>query len=330
MKTVALYLPQFHTIPENDLWWGKGFTEWTNVRKARPRFPGHYQPKVPNNEIGYYDLTDPTVMTKQVKMATDHGIDCFCFYHYWFKGKKLLERPVEQFLNNQQLGINFCLCWANEPWTRTWDGLNRNILQPQDYGNQDDWLEHFNYLLPFLKDRRCLQINGKQVFCIYRTDHIKGRREMFQCWRSEAAKNGIELFMIGAMSIFPNYGFTGIDPNKEVDAVYEFAPSCIWCKERIWDYKDICGRLANIKRIHDIQYPGIFPFWDNTARNGGFIVRNSTPELFREYLTQLGRRNPELVFINAWNEWAEGCYLEPDENSGMTYLKMIKQSISCI
>jgi hypothetical protein len=190
-KMIAFYLPQFHTIPENDEWWGKGFTEWTNTRKAKPLFPDHYQPRIPLNE-NYYDLTDPEVMRRQAKLAQEYGIYGFCYYHYWMgKGRKLLEKPVERMLGDPAVDIHFCLCWANENWTRRWDGGANDMLMEIDYGKEDEWERHFQYLLPYFQDKRYIKMNGKPLFIIYRPHLIPVLKKMLRYFRKRATESGL-------------------------------------------------------------------------------------------------------------------------------------------
>ena len=182
-KIIAFYLPQYHAIPENDQWWGKGFTEWTNVKKAKPLFEGHDQPRIPLNH-NYYNLLDDNTKIWQANLAKKYGVYGFCYYHYWFKGgKKLLEKPAEQMLSNKSIDLPFCFCWANENWTRNWDGGNREIMVEQDYGNKDDWECHFQYLLQFFKDKRYITVDGKPLFIIYKPDLIIDIYEMVKYFR---------------------------------------------------------------------------------------------------------------------------------------------------
>lgn len=191
MKTIAFYLPQYHTIPENDVWWGKDFTEWTNLKKSTALFDGHYQPRIPENR-NYYNLLDDTVKQWQIDLAKKYGIYGFCFYHYWFKGgKKLLERPIEQFLENKSLKMPFCLCWANEPWTRAWDGKTKEVIMPQEYGTEQEWREHFQYLLPFLKDERYIYVDGKPLLVFYKPELIENLKAMIDIWKEMALTAGL-------------------------------------------------------------------------------------------------------------------------------------------
>jgi len=340
VKSIAFYLPQYHAIPENDESWGKGFTEWTNVKKAEPRFKGHYQPRIPADEIGYYDLMKhKNIFQKQIKLARENGIYGFCFYHYWFLGKKALEKPIEQFLKKNTLDFNFCLSWANEPWRKIWDGCD-TIIQEQSYGMNEDWIEHFNYLVQFFKDERYIKINGKPIILIYRSGHIEKFNEMMECWRDQASKKGFPgIYVISTLN---NYDDSYVLRNKDIDAVCEFPPLIKVCNVPsrtagdtcVLDYDVVTSSLINTKKYHPVQFKGVFPGWDNTARrtSGAHVVHGSTPEKFKHYFRMqvlntvsefpVGKR---LLFINAWNEWAEGAYLEPDKKFGRRYLEAIKE-----
>jgi lipopolysaccharide biosynthesis protein len=358
-KLIAYYLPQFHEIEENNKWWGKGFTEWNNTKKARPLYHGHYQPKIPLHE-NYYDLADSKVMEMQSQTAKKYGIYGFCFYHYWFGGKKLLEKPVEDLLNNLGIDINFCLMWANEPWTRTWNGVagSKNILIDQEYGSENEWKEHFLYLLPFFKDHRYICHKGNPVFLIYKAIDIPNCNAMLEYWN--------------ALSL--QYGFNGIHfiqadtakgydkKSKMFDAVVEFEPrksvseiiDIRWSSsirnlvyplrklpliarhyylQRNYDeiYKNILER--KYKRISKKVYMGAFVDWDNTARRGadGEVFYGASPQKFEAYMTKLielsNKAENDFLFINAWNEWAEGAYLEPDEKYGYAYLHAIRRAL---
>lgn len=345
IKPIAFYLPQFHAIPENDKWWGKGFTEWTNVRKAKPLFKGHYQPRIPADEIGYYDLMkDKNIFQKQIKLAKEHGIYGFCFYHYWFRGKKLLEKPVERFLNEKTLDFNFCLSWSNGNWTKRWDGLESDVLQKQDYGKREDWIEHFNYLIPFFEDDRYIKIDGKPIVLIYSTGRIKNFNEIIGCWREQATKRGLDgIYVISTLNCYDD---SYVLYDKDVDAACEFppfsvrdvAPRVIIDGFSVFDYgRVVTNALANKKKYHSVQFKGVSPGWDNAARGcrGGRAYHRPTPEKFKHYVRMqalntvkelpVGKR---FLFINAWNEWAEGAYLEPDKKFGRGYLEAIKEALA--
>lgn len=353
IRLLSIYLPQFHPIPENDKWWGKGFTEWTNVTKAKPLYKGHYQPHLPA-DLGFYDLRLAEVMEAQATLAKSYGIHGFCYYHYWFNGKKLLETPIEQMLASQKSDFPFCLCWANENWTRRWDGLDREILLKQHYNKADDEA-HFEYLLPFFKDKRYIKINGKPVFFIYRTELFPDIISTTNLWRALAKKQGMELYLINVESLKKN-----IKP-KDVgcDAGLDFQPDW-WVRAKrlkanffkkvlhhsgiykfasvnngIFDYQAHVTKTLRRKKPNYKQYPSIFPMWDNTARRekGATIFQNSTPEAYEHWLSEEIRnfipysKEENLIIINAWNEWAEGNHLEPCQKYGRSYLEATKRAI---
>lgn len=341
LKLIAFYLPQFHPIPENDQWWGKGFTEWTNTAKAQPVFRDHYQPHVPA-DLGFYDLRTREVQHQQIALAKQYGIDAFCFHYYWFGGRRLLEKPINDFLNDSQANIEFCLCWANENWTRTWTGGDDQILVKQDY--YPGWETAFiQDLLPYLKDRRYLRIDGKPAIVIYRPQQIPERKAVVSFWRDYCRQNGIgEIHLIAALTHdnaphrsdfkFEEYGF---------DSGLEFPPHGVKAPNRskeltnsqasyVAGYEEVAASYLNQDYKHRRVFRGVVPSWDNTARKpkGMFIICDARPETYESWLDAaaaktLVERNPNerLIFINAWNEWAEGCHLEPDLKFGKGYLE---------
>jgi len=352
MKILAMYLPQFHTFKENDEWWGKGFTEWVNTKKGKPLYKEHYQPKEPLND-NYYNLLDDSVKIWQSNIAKQYGVDGFVFYHYWFNGKKLLEKPVEQMLQNKNIKINYCLSWANEPWTRSWDGKSKQILMPQYYGDKSDWKNHFDYLCNFFKDERYIKIDNKPVLFIYRVNSIDNHEELFEYWINEAKKVGFSgLYLVETLTAFQKEQVSRLS-----SAVYLFEPMYTTSHEytkfsraincfkktipsftrgtryiKTNDYDMICKKIINRRyNFNKTVIPGFFPAWDNTARRGNkaSIIEGSTPEKFGKYLKVIVRKaekiNSEFVVINAWNEWAEGAYLEPDQKYGYSYLEEIKK-----
>lgn len=370
MKIIAFYLPQFHTFPENDEWWGKGFTEWTNTKKAKPLFNGHYQPHIPMNG-NYYDLSTVEPMREQAKIAKEYGVDAFCFYHYWFKdGKMLMEKPVERFLNEKSIDIEFCLSWANEPWTRAWDGSKNQVIMPQEYGSEQEWKKHFEYFLKFFCDQRYIKIGNKPLLLIYRPDMIEKWDKMLLCWNQLARQNGFDGLAVAVQGVgaCANFDYD----KKSFDYIIEFEPlytnavlkmrnllkhpmsvltgiktwrynSQVWKKAKkqdqlnepakVYDYDLVCEAMTKRPPYCSKLVPGISPSWDNTPRRGinAMIFSGSTPEKFKKYLKiQLKRAKSvyrqEMLFINAWNEWAEGAHLEPDEKYGYAYLEAIKEA----
>lgn len=347
MKIVAFYLPQFHEIPENNKWWGQGFTEWTNVKKAHPLFSGHSQPRVPmNNE--YYDLSDVDVLKKQSILAKKFGVDAFCFYHYWFDGKLLLEKPLNNLLNNKDIDLEFCLSWANEPWARTWDGKDKDVLIAQKYGNENEWSEHFEFLLRFFSDERYIKVDGKPMLVIYKTKDIPNADNMISHWNLLAVKNG---FSKGLYIVETLGGKQSSPCLNNSSALVEFEPSLsmgigdnkmlwIWNKLKMAlnkglyriNYKTVMNNSINRKSRNDNKdaYLGCFTGWDNTPRKGrrGVVFDGANPALFEEYLSMQIKKSNEngFLFINAWNEWAEGAYLEPDEHFGFSYLEAVRNA----
>nr|WP_315418512.1 glycoside hydrolase family 99-like domain-containing protein [uncultured Pedobacter sp.] len=348
-RIIAFYLPQFHTIPENDKWWGKGFTEWTNIKKAKPLYPKHNQPRIPYKE-NYYDLSSVEVMQEQAKVAKEHGVTGFCYYHYWFKGHKLLNTPLENMLADLNVDIDFCLSWANEPWTRAWDGGDKEILMPQDYGIEQDWDKHISYLIPFFKDARYIKIDERPVFLVYRTESFSRFDKMINFWNQRLHAEGInDIYLIETLNSFQNKPFC-----SSSSAVLEFEPMFTIANElsllerftikvkrtfldgglikikysKVWE--NILKRENKNKYENKKLFSGCFTGWDNTPRKGkrGIVLENSSPLLFKKYFKQLIHSNDnDLVFINAWNEWAEGAYLEPDTINENGYLKSIKDVI---
>ena len=341
VKLIAYYLPQFHPIPENDAWWGRGFTEWRNVAKAVPVFAGHYQPKLPG-ELGFYDLRVVDVMRRQAELARLYGISAFCFHFYWFAGKRLLETPLLSFLQNSDIDIQFCLCWANENWTRRWDGAEKEILIGQSHSPEDD-VAFLRYLKKYFDDPRYLKVEGKPVLTVYRPSILPDPGETAARWRAEAKSMGLPgLYLVASNS----FGFSGAQ-NIGFDALSEFPPhgtaARAWEVERlaehtgeVYRYED-CVSASKESTIKDLCiWPGAMPSWDNTARRviNGNVYHGSTPHLFRQWLDysiRRARRNPlgeRFVVINAWNEWAEGAYLEPDRRHGYAYLSACGSAIT--
>jgi hypothetical protein len=358
LKIIAFYLPQFHTIPENDIWWGKGFTEWTNTRKAQKLFQEHYQPKEPLNDY-YYDLTDANARRWQAEIAKAHGIYGFCYYHYWFKGRRLLERPFNEVLNSGDPDFPFCLSWANEPWTRSWDGKNKEILMGQEYGEKQDWQDHFDYLVTAFKDNRYIKINNKPLFIIYRPSSIVHCNEMLEFWNQLAIQQGFDgMYFVQSYTSFDNTNFRAFQAKLEFEPMFTVRhdlPLNIqivrYCKKLLrktfrkiipngilldkLDYDLIWSRIIGRKRHDDGKetFLGAFVDWDNSARKGenALIVTGGSPEKFSKYveiqIENSKKLNSEFLFINAWNEWAEGTFLEPDKKYGFAYLEQLQRLV---
>ncbi|MGL5056639.1 MAG: glycosyltransferase WbsX family protein [Fusobacteriaceae bacterium] len=344
-KLIAFYLPQFHRVKENDEWWGEGFTEWTNVKRSKPLYKNHNQPRVPLNN-NYYDLSKKETLVEQAKLAKENNIFGFCFYHYYFNGKNLLEKPAELLLENKEIDINYCFSWANEPWTRSWDGKTKDVLMPQNYGDIEDWKRHFDYLLPFFRDERYIKKDNKPVFLIYRTNNIPNCEGMIEYWKKLSIKKGFSgIYLIETLNSFQKKPIL-----ESSEAVVEFEPMLtmryylnpltqvkrlIRKKIGLLDIVDYDKVWKNIIK-RDESYSkqkclGAFVGWDNTPRKGknGLIIKGSTPEKFGEYLKkQVQKNTSDFLFINAWNEWAEGTYLEADTKNKNNFLKKIKEMSS--
>lgn len=375
MKIIAFYLPQFHNIPENDEWWGDGFTEWVNVKAAKPLFEGHQQPKVPLND-NYYNLLDDNVKIWQAKIAKEHGVYGFCYYHYWFSGKMLLEKPMEQMLKNKAVDIPFCISWANETWTKAWVNDEKKVLILQKYGEKGEWKQHFDYLLPFFKDDRYIKENNKPLFIIYRPEVVECLNEMLDYWNQLAIENGFDGMCFAYQTI--NMDITNGSDTSRFDYDIEFQPSYArfdmsnqksklavlkkirrnvakWFEKKFGidllrytspmmarkllhtngiDYSEAWETILARKPISNKCIPGAFAAWDNTPRHKerGWVYTNNTPEIFEKYLEkQIVRArdvyHKDMIFMYAWNEWAEGGYLEPDEEHGYAYLDAIRTAL---
>ncbi|MBB6002419.1 glycoside hydrolase family 99-like domain-containing protein [Arcicella rosea] len=353
LRALAVYLPQFHPIPENDLWWGKGFTEWRNVVKGKTIVKGQYQPHLPG-ELGFYDLRIPEIREQQADLAKKSGIYGFCYYHYWFNGKRLLERPLNEVLESGKPDFPFCVCWANENWSRNWDGRTKDMLMEQNYSKQDD-IDHITYLCKeVFSDKRYITVDGKPVFIIYRPSLFPNIKETTETWRNEAKKYGFnDLYLVFFWSFD-----SGIEPMSiGFDAAAQFTPNKmgfvrkkaiaselirklgvfapVRSKYLVIDYKEVVDYYKNFEFPENFTlYPCVTPMWDNYVRRrekGGMVLTNSTPEKYKEWLENICKRwkpqseDENFVFINAWNEWAEGNHLEPCEKWGTKYLDATKE-----
>lgn len=330
---VAFYLPQFHPIPENDEWWGRGFTEWHNVVRGRPLFPGHEQPRIPA-DLGFYDLRLPEVREAQADLARAYGIDAFCYYHYWFAGRRLLHRPIDDVLASGRPDHPFCLAWANEPWRANWDGRTGRVLVEQHHSADDD-REHIEWLLKAFADPRYLRIDGRPLFLVYRAGQLPDPRRTTDLWREEAERAGVgELLLCRVASFHDEHD----DPRPlGFDAAVEFQPD--WRRigpplpgfgpHRVYDYGHVATRMLAAEPPAWPRFPGVTPRWDNTARNpqSAVVLAGATPERYRAWLATVAdrlRHRPraeQVVFVNAWNEWAEGAHLEPCRRWGHGFLE---------
>ena len=352
-RVIAFYLPQYHPIPENDVWWGKGFTEWTNVTRARPVFRGHYQPHLPA-DLGFYDLRVAESRDAQAALAREYGIQGFCYFHYWFNGKRLLERPFDEVLASGKPDFPFCLCWANESWSRRWLGEERDVLMEQTYSQEDD-LAHADWLGCAFADDRYIRISGRPLFLVYRPAHLPDANRTVELWRSVFKRQGLgDPYLVGVDAHCP-----GVDCRQlGFDTTFAFTPQLSALPGWSGDGWNLRRFLHNMQRhirngrtkVYDItearramaQIPRGFPHvqcvfvgWDNTPRRGsdGIVMINGTPAEFGAALRTaiddmaLSAEGNNLLFINAWNEWGEGNHLEPDQRSGRGYLEQVKQAV---
>lgn len=354
ITAIAFYLPQFHPIPENDLWWGKGFTEWTNVGKAKPLFKGHDQPKVPA-DLGYYDLRLPEVRIAQAELARKYGIDGFCYYHYWFgRGKRLLERPFKEVLDSGSPDFPFMLCWANESWhSKFWsyNGVySKKMLIEQEYGDDDEYEQHFYALLDAFKDPRYIKIQGKPAFMIYKPLEFANIHNFIKKWQSLATENGLKgIFFIaqygnpfGSKDKMTDKGldaynslrlFSLLNSRRRglMNSIREKYRSLVHLPYTVEYKKALKSFVLEEDRAEDV-FPSIIPNWDHTPRSGsaGFVLNNSTPELFKQHLQDVfsilsEKQGNRICFIKSWNEWGEGNYMEPDLKYGLRYLEAFKE-----
>jgi hypothetical protein len=353
-KVIAFYLPQFHPIPENNEWWGRGFTEWTNVVKAKPLFAGHNQPHLPA-DLGFYDLRLAETRAEQAEMAQAFGVHGFCYYHYWFNGKRLLDRPVSEIVQSGSPSFPFCLCWANENWTRRWDGHENEVLIAQNYSEEDD-LAHIRSLVKTLSDSRYIRVKGVPILLVYQSELMPDSQRTTDCWRREAERAGL-----GGLYLVRVERFNELNPlSVGFDASVEFQPFAPSGSERIrrfrWWRRRRLGTQETVFRDHKIfsyasmvsrsiartrpGYPlirSVTPSWDNSARRsqGAMIFHGSSPRLFESWVSALSTQMTQsasdasnsLLFVNAWNEWAEGNHMEPCQQWGRAYLEALKRGL---
>lgn len=341
-RLIAFHLPQYHTIPENDRWWGPGFTEWTNVKRARPAFAGHYQPHEPAHELGYYDMLKPETREMQARLARQAGLSGFCYYHYWFNGKLLLEKPLHDLLEMGRPDFPFCLCWANESWTRAWDGRSGVVLQAQSYSPSDD-RAHLRYLKRFFVDPRYIRIEGKPLFIIYRANQLPNARQTTDRLRDEAKKLGLGELFLCRIECYPNKFKT---PSEEgFDAAIMFAPDwgnlgkklegAPYGDHSVYRYSSAATYMFSKAQPPYKNFPSVFPSWDNHPRRkkGAVILTESNPAIYQDWLAftlQVVSKRPvaeRIVFINAWNEWGEGNHLEPDKRFGNAFIEATRAAL---
>jgi hypothetical protein len=366
-RLIAFYLPQFFPIPENDKWWGAGFTEWTNVAKAKPLFPGHWQPHLPA-DLGFYDLRVPETRVAQAKLAREAGVEGFCYWHYWFGGgRRILERPFNEVLSSGEPNFPFCLAWANQSWTGVWHGSPGTTLIEQNYPGKEDEEAHFKWCCTAFRDSRYMCVDGKPIFVVYAPHDMPCTASFIEHWRTLAERAGLPgLFFVAIGYRFdrevdpyrdPIYesfdAVTALEPQDYLDGPGRAASKRIQSRLRELNAGRILNRLkwGRFLRPKRIDYadvaahafesmpegtrflPCVMPNWDNTPRSGykGVVYENSTPKLFRQVLekavSKVSEQPPStaLVFLKAWNEWAEGNYVEPDVRFGHQYLEVIRQ-----
>ncbi len=343
VRLIAFFLPQFHPIPENDRWWGPGFTEWTNVTRAGPLFPGHYQPHLPA-DLGFYDLRLRETRAAQADLARRYGISAFCWYHYWFHGTRLLSEPFDDVLESGQPDFPFALCWANEPWSRRWDGGENDVLQPQAYSVDDD-RNHIRALLPALADSRAFTVEDRPLFAVYRADQLPEPSRTVEVWREEVARAGLPGVHLVAVETGWDAGWDATEVGFDAKVLFQPQFSLLRKVPRrdigaeqpeVYDYESAWPRLADAPEVAYRRYGTVFPMWDNTPRRGaaGLVVHGSTPEHYQAWLQvaieRAARESPQhrIVFLNAWNEWSEGCHLEPDSRHGTGYLEATLNAVN--
>jgi len=344
VQLVAYYLPQFHIIPENESSWGRGFTEWTNVTRAVPQFPGHYQPHLPS-DLGFYDLSNEETLERQAALARNYGISGFCIYYYWFGGKRLMERPLATLYRRKDIDIGFCLCWANETWSRRWDGSEDEILIPQIHTPETD--ERFiDEVVRYMDDPRYITIDGRPVLAIYRGELLVEPERTIARWREVALKRlGKDLFLLRAMTFKPMLQVPGFDaavqfPPHHLDIVDTRASRMPFRPDfsgRIYDYPALLPSIKRQLRDYDFPVvPTVMTAWDNTPRraSAGACFHGSTPAAYAAWLAEaayFARQKPvggsSFVFINSWNEWGEGAHLEPDQKFGHAYLRATAEAL---
>jgi len=352
IRVIAYYLPQFHPIMENDEWWGKGFTEWTNVGKAKKLFKDHYQPRVPA-DLGYYDLRMPEAREAQAELAKMSGIEGFCYWHYWFAGRRLLEKPFNEVLKSKQPSLPFSLAWANETWSGVWNNNPKRILLEQTYPGVDDYTNHFIDTLPAFQDDRYIKINGKLLFVIYKPFNLPNPKLFFDTWNNLAIQNGLDGFYFVGVSSKPDtetnlileMGFDAVNSyriNEAQSSLSEIQKKYNAISRKLfagnigltkYDYSEIMKNWIKPDDFKENIIPSLVPNWDNSPRSGknAIILHNSTPELFENHLEEVinavSKKENKLIFLKSWNEWAEGNYVEPDLKFGLGYINKLKKKL---
>jgi len=358
IKSIALYLPQYHPIPQNDKWWGKGFTEWTNVTKAKPLFKNHWQPRLPS-DLGFYDLRVPESREIQAMLAKEYGIHGFCYWHYWFGGQRLIERPFIDVVKTGKPDFPFCVAWANQTWQGTWHGISHNeVLVEQNYPGVDDYTAHFYSLIDAFHDKRYIEVGGKKLVFIFRPMEIPNPQKFIALWQQLAIKEGLNGIHFVGMHMPTDWdpkisGYDAMVQNwLSRDKFKKFTLKqrierkffngqiismnhLIEKSPNIVSYIDYINNYPEFELKND-EYPMVYVDWDNTPRAGkdGWLFDGSTPDLFGKLCTKAFEQtsnkneNEKIVIIKSWNEWAEGNYLEPDQKHGLAFLKAYKKSLN--
>lgn len=353
IKTIAFYLPQYHPIPENNEFWGKGFTEWTNVAKAKSLFKGHKQPKVPA-DLGFYDLRVPESRIAQAKLAEDYHVTGFAYWHYWFgNGKRVLERPLNEVYSSGEPDFPFCIAWANQSWTGRWHGLNEDIILEQKYLGERDDTYHFQSILPLLKDRRYIHYKGRPLVILYNPKEHPYLNDFTTLWKNLAKNSGLpEIYFLGVLKSenqlpegldggifhenffsYPDLGVVDRVIRKITGKRISVLVNKIWYGMEVHDYLKVINKCNN-SRLPENIFPTILTGWDNTPRSGkrGVVLNNYSPDTFRAHVLRVKRQlesshgSETLCFIKSWNEWAEGNFLEPDQEYGHGFLEIIRDN----
>ncbi|WP_295937771.1 glycoside hydrolase family 99-like domain-containing protein [uncultured Alistipes sp.] len=359
VRPIAFYLPQYHPIPENDRWWGEGFTEWSNVVKAKPLYKGHLQPNLPG-EFGFYDLRDSGVRERQAALARECGIEGFMYWHYWFAGKRLLERPFREVLETGRPDFPFCLGWANETWSGVWHGAPDRILMEQTYPGVEDYENHFYSIVGALKDPRYIRVDNKPLFFVYRPSQIPDPAVFIGTWRRLARACGLkDIYFVGFAgrpeTDYPELMAAGFDAiySQRIDfavesivhkslihklkrILFKMKLPVRYTQKGVYEYGEMIEYLTSPFDKKSNVFPMVLPNWDNSPRSGrrSMILKNATPELFRRHLRNVldvvGEKDAQhrIVFIKSWNEWAEGNYLEPSERYQHQLTNIIKEELS--
>lgn len=350
MKIITYFLPQFHEIEENNKWWGTGFTEWTNLKKAKPLYKNHHQPILPLNK-NYYNLLDREIVEWQTKLSKDYGIYGFCYYHYWFSGKKLLEKPAENILKWKDIKQKFCFCWANHSWKKTWNGTMEMLVE-QTYGDENEWNEHFEYLAQFFIDSRYIKIKNKPILVVYDAKAIPNFDKRIQYYNEKCKEVGLDgIYLVETINFETQQpvgkytqGITLREPTisffkqnlfklleYKIKRKLKISPA-VFKSEKLYEKSiQIAETYSTTKEV----FLGSFAAWDSTPRHSkrGYVIYNKNIEHFEKYLENQKKiieenKANEFVFFNAWNEWAEGMYLEPDEKNEYNYLNIIKKVVN--